>query len=391
MKFGHSRGEAGSLDSVSNESESLTTEIVRVLSDSVGTSDLDGRAGPQRRAAVWLYACGALQAAALSYRSRRAERWNIDPRDIDSYTLEDLATWIRPHPGSAGQAFELQVADALNAGVPAMQNAVRESLDAHGIAMATPQALVMGLEKIRYPSRFLVTSADVLEGRRLVTGRPGRPPEAQKALARVLDSGSSITASKGALAFSDILVYDGSGECDLVVPTSVKIRGLGFRPRPETEKMLWIVGWRGPALKWLPASAMVVVVGDHRMGDFQAGHNGVLRGLEAIDRPSLMRRPPYSRSSIVRFLVSKAHSSVKNAVDGLLDTAADLLSELGWEGAAIAGPDVSPNQLEIEVAETPQEFNKYEEERTETGLVVMTRKPLITMHRQFFESARVGA
>lgn len=184
----------------------------------------------------WLFAGSALQALAVHVRQERSAALGHDARAPETYTLRQLAVWVRPHVGTPGQAFEFAVADALNAGEPGVREPVLEALDRAGVRMRDPGAIVFGLEKAPRPfsKPFIREVRRRLGERRLLSLSAGLEPErAADLVARILDERPHDDARYDELAITDLLVYDRDG--DGVVTASVRsaapTRPCGFPSR----------------------------------------------------------------------------------------------------------------------------------------------------------------
>lgn len=129
-----------------------------------------------------------LEARLLNVRAGRLAAFNLSA-DPEIVTLTQLAALHREHHGTAGQAFELAVADACNAGVPQVTQPLLEALQLLGVSPdAPPRMQVLGLEKI--PALYAAEIADQLRTQlpadgMLRTGTPGRPANVDTVLARL--------------------------------------------------------------------------------------------------------------------------------------------------------------------------------------------------------------
>jgi len=103
--------------------------------------------------------------------------------------LEQLAVVFRPHNGNAGQAFELAVADAVNTGVPAIVDPLREAMKLLGVTDSGPLRMVtVGAEKVpaeRQQEFWNVVAEAVGPDAVLRTGRRGRPAYPATTLSRL--------------------------------------------------------------------------------------------------------------------------------------------------------------------------------------------------------------
>lgn len=179
----------------------------------------------------------ALEARLLNTSNDRLQAFNLSANP-DQVSLRQLAALHRPHRGTAGQAFELAVADACNSGVPEVAGAFREAFRLLGyVDGGEPRVTVLGLEKV--PADRASEVADHLRRQLpqngvLHTGLRGRPASVETVVRRMTEAswidiqratGESIRASQ--LPRADALVAIGSR----MVAASFKIRPTAiYRP-----------------------------------------------------------------------------------------------------------------------------------------------------------------
>ena len=205
-----------------------------------------------------------LEARLLHVRDDRLSTYKLS-KDPHQVTLRELSGLWRPHGGTAGQAFELAVADACQQGVAYVVEPLQKALRLLGVRDNEPPRMrVLGLEKVP-PHRRTRFADDVLSdlapGVPLRTGLAGRPRTAQNAMAQFTEGQlrhphkqAGLTSAQRAehlaehraafsqLARADALVYTNTA----VVATSMKLnrssvpRGGGWRDVP-----LWITRVRG--------------------------------------------------------------------------------------------------------------------------------------------------
>lgn len=326
----------------------------------------------------WVFAASALQALTIHVRRDRGAVFGVDTRDIANMTVRQLAALIRLHKGSLGQGFEFAVADALNCDYQPVRNAVVESLQSVGVTMTQPRAIVMGLEKITDRQLFADAAAEALGDRRLRSGSRGRPRDAARAVHRLLAEGSSIRQHRGALAFSDLLIYDESGSD--VVTASVKINGCGGYRVPDDPPRLWIIGRSPRVTDRLPSQAAVAVVDDRTLSLYEAAHHAVTRALENVDRARRAAIGPGTRM-IARVVWERRDSPVEMAIVELQERAQKLADAYGRP--ELLPPSVATEELAISALVLPSEFPQLRGSETDSGLAVLT-SPMITPSRQFF-------
>ncbi|MGY1635431.1 hypothetical protein ACI78V_02105 [Geodermatophilus sp. SYSU D00742] len=314
-----------------------------------------------------MFAGSVLQALTIHLRQGRGRLFDLDTRDVGSLTVGQLAALLRTHRGSAGQGFELAVADALNAGVPGVVVPVRDALERVGVPMTEPRAVVMGLEKTANPAVLAAVVAEAVAGRRLRTGRVGGQPLAARAVERLIAAGTAIRAERGALSYADLIVYDGAGPA--AVTTSVKIAPVGYNV-PADPPRLWITTGNPARLRDdLPSFCAVAAVGGPVLAAYQTVHAQVVGALAALDR---QRTPP--PGVVTEVLRSRWRQPVRAAFEELYSRAE-------------AAPQLTERRLHLVTAEMPDEFAGYGETATESGLVVLRRRPLsdfVGLHSQFF-------
>lgn len=176
-------------DIVLPDSEVLRSEDMRQLAADVGLG---------LPPSVWtrlqfarLAAASVLEARLLHVRATRLGAFNLvaDPGRV---TLEQLASLHLEHKGTAGQAFELAVADAVMAGDPEVTGMIRAGLRELNLTSEGPLSMVvLGMEKVPVEQRddFWGRVRSVLPSDgRLRTGRPGRPVNVATAIERLASS-----------------------------------------------------------------------------------------------------------------------------------------------------------------------------------------------------------
>lgn len=326
----------------------------------------------------WIFAASALQALTIHVRRDRGAVFGVDTRDITNMTVRQLAALIRLHKGSLGQGFEFAVADALNCDYQPVRDAVVESLQSVGVTMTQPRAIVMGLEKITDRQLFADAAAEALGDRRLRSGNRGRPRVAATAVQKLLAESSSIRQHRGALAFSDLLIYDESGSD--VVTASVKINGHGIYRVPDDPPRLWITGRRARLIDRLPPQAAVAVVRDHTLTLYEAAHHAITKALEDVDRARTVAVAP-GPQMIARVVWERRDSPVETAIVELQERAQKLADAYGRP--ELRPPSVATEELAISSLVLPSEFQQLRSSETDSGLAVLT-SPMITPSRQFF-------
>jgi hypothetical protein len=141
-----------------------------------------------QRQTVRLALASIIEARLLHVRQRRLDAFGL-AKDPSVVTLRQMAALWRAHPGLAGQAFELAVADAVEQGVPEVVDPLREALRLLGATAEGPLGMkVLGLEKVRSERRDAVVRELLYElpaDAVLRTGRPGRPPRAATVVERM--------------------------------------------------------------------------------------------------------------------------------------------------------------------------------------------------------------
>lgn len=149
-------------------------------------------AGDWARAQVLRLAIAAvLEAQLLHTRAERLDRFDL-VANPERVTLAQLAALFRPHNGSAGQAFELAVADAVNAGVAGVVEPIREALRLVGVTEPGPIGMIaLGLEKVPADAQrdfWEAVAATLGPDAVLRTGLRGRPATLATVIRRFSDS-----------------------------------------------------------------------------------------------------------------------------------------------------------------------------------------------------------
>lgn len=248
-----------------------------------------------RAATHWLMAASILQALMLHVRRDRGSAFGLDTRDPNSLTIAQLAALLRPHNGSAGQAFEFAVADSINFERPrAVQERIREAVAAIGVSMQRPGAVVIGLEKVADPSAFTEALHPLLSDHHLRTAGPGRPANAMNAIKNYLRDGGGVDYRRGELAAADLLVYDRGGHN--AITASVKIGYARWNRRWDNmahPRLLLTTDMDVRRFtKHLPPGTAAVGIADASwMADFQHTFNHLLGHLEDIDLGRTPRAP----------------------------------------------------------------------------------------------------
>ena len=150
--------------------------------------------GPEtwtRNQVLRLALAAVLEAQLLHTRTERLTRFSLSSNP-EVVTLEQLSALFRPHNGSYGQAFELAVADAVNAGVAEVVDPLREALSLIGVHEEGPLGLVvLGLEKVPPQGRAWFWDevvANLGEGTVLRTGLRGRPASLHTVVRQLADA-----------------------------------------------------------------------------------------------------------------------------------------------------------------------------------------------------------
>ena len=207
-----------------------------------------------------LAVASALESRLLHTRRARLETFSLF-NNPEWVTLAQLAALQRHHYGAAGQAFELAVADAVQAGDPAVVEPLIQGLAQLNIPRpSTLKMIVTGLEKVRpaeaegfYAELGRMCPDDAV----LRTGAPGRPASVHTALMKLcnatwasMDAATLTDSSRrdlSQLGRADALVVaDGT-----VVAVSLKVNRLGVSREPAWRDVpLWITtglyGMDGP-------------------------------------------------------------------------------------------------------------------------------------------------
>lgn len=205
-----------------------------------------------------LAAASALEARLLHVQGNRLSRYGLS-RDPERVTLAQLAGLVRSHHGTAGQAFELAVADAIEEGVPEVVEPVTEALRRLGVRDAEEvRMLVLGLEKVprEVAVKFYADLGEMLPtDARLHTGRSGARAHQQTVLRRLAEATWATLRDSDAehdelrrrpvsqLGRADALLYTPTA----LVPASLKINSSYLDPWGWRDVPVWITtaGWRG--------------------------------------------------------------------------------------------------------------------------------------------------
>lgn len=245
-------------DIVLPDSEVLRSEEMRQLAVDVGLG-----LPPQmwtRLQFTRLAAASVLESRLLHVRASRLGAFNL-VADPELVTLRQLAPLHLEHNGTAGQAFELAVADAVMAGDPEVTGLVRAGLRRLNLSGdGVLSMVVLGIEKVPLGHRdeFWTQVLDVLpRDGKFRNGRPGRPQNTATAIERLAESTAEslrrpkdVTQGKepwqvadmqvrerfSQLARADALLSCGS---DLVA-ASLKINRMHGRREAWRDVPLWI-------------------------------------------------------------------------------------------------------------------------------------------------------
>ena len=164
---------------------------------------------------LFLATAAVLEARLLNVRRDRLTAFGLS-RDPGLVTLSQLAHLQRPHFGTAGQAFELAVADACNLGVPDVVGPISAALRALGVRDPNrPRMIVLGMEKLAGgdPGVLEAVRAALPSGAQLRHGRPGRPANVDTTLRRLAHSSwqsMNPVLSGQAYPFQAVITNDGS-------------------------------------------------------------------------------------------------------------------------------------------------------------------------------------
>lgn len=272
---------------------SVSEPDAAAVSDMRDAAERQWDAPPRQWAAAQttrLLLASVLEARLLHVRQHRLGAFSL-VKDPESVTLQQLAALSRGHAGTAGQAFELAVADACNAGHPDVVKLLREALE-HVVAAPLeepPRMTVLGLEKVPAVRRAGLAEellSSLPSGGVLRTGRPGRPLGAERAVQRLTTtSWSSMSPDDdrdvSQLARADALLTSGSH----IAAVSLKINPVDLRRHAEGWKdvPIWVTRsfWGPPAVTASTRSAhpMVVVQLAGRGGFYDA----FARALKVLD------------------------------------------------------------------------------------------------------------
>lgn len=151
-------------------------------------------------------------------RSRLAAAATL-PADPEQVTLAQAAHLFGPHVGLARQAFQLAVVEAVNAGVPAAADPLRESLRRVGVTGREPMRMVaLGLDRL--------------------------PPRAAQQFWAAARTSSTLTAVVGAIApdSRDVSGLDRShlGRADALVLAGGRTTAVALGGRPRETGGSWL-------------------------------------------------------------------------------------------------------------------------------------------------------
>ena len=203
---------------------------------------------------VRLALASLLEARLLHLSSSRLDAFTLG-KDPEGVTLAQLSHLWRQHHGESGQAFELAVADAVEAGVPEVVDPLRQAMLMLGAKdVSSIRMRVLGLEKVDRTRRREFAEAvlqDVHDGAVLRTGRRGRPMSGNTAMGRIgQQTWSSMSAPSdpdggSQMARADALLFT---DRDLFL-ASMKVNRLGVmrhRTVGWQDVPLWITRSTGP-------------------------------------------------------------------------------------------------------------------------------------------------
>lgn len=213
---------------------------------------------------VRLALASALEARLLHVQRDRLYAFGLR-RDPNGVTFRQLAALWRSHQGTAGQAFELAVADAVERRVPEVVQPIAEGLRLLNIADADQfQMVVLGLEKVPadQAERFYTDLGRLLPNEaRMRTGKPGRPAKLGTVLERLASSSWTSMRVENPFARSGLsgrveraerhLSQLGRADALLftpstVVPASLKIRCAAVERYGWKDVPMWISTARLP-------------------------------------------------------------------------------------------------------------------------------------------------
>lgn len=256
-----------------------------------------------------------LETQVLHIRSQRFDTFALagDPAAV---TLEQVAALFRPHNGTAGQAFELAVADAINAGVAEVLDPVRQALQLLNVpSEGRIRMLCLGLEKVPSEARaeFWAEVGSLIDDDTVLrTGQRGRPAKLATVIGRLcqstwsemggFDRNAGYTGDERAqvsqLGRADALLY-GEG---WMTPVSLKINERHIIS-PWLDVPLWITTSTMHATKVYkreshginrPPQIVVTLSTDGWAGLFANAVDAVLIASRGIDRgqsPGRLRAP----------------------------------------------------------------------------------------------------
>ena len=135
-----------------------------------------------------LAAASVLQARLLHVKASRLEVFNL-VRDPERVTLQQLAPLQLVHRGTAGQAFEIAVADAVNRQRPEVTDPIRAGLRLLNLTAEEPlRMIVLGLEKVPIQFRselWADVRAALPDNGKMRTGMRGRPANVETVISKL--------------------------------------------------------------------------------------------------------------------------------------------------------------------------------------------------------------
>lgn len=166
----------------------LTTEITMPSEEALSAPEIErwaDESGLGIPPAVWarvqltrLAAASVLEARLLHVKASRLDVFGL-AHDPATVTLQQLAPLQLTHKGTAGQAFELAVADAVTAQHPEVTDLIRAGLRKLGLTGDGPLSMVvLGMEKVPSSLREVYweeVRRQLPRDGRLRTGQRGRP------------------------------------------------------------------------------------------------------------------------------------------------------------------------------------------------------------------------
>jgi hypothetical protein len=297
-------------------SASSLHDIEEILRDDWTTS-----AAEWAETAVFRLAIAAvLESSVLNTRLARLQLFDLQ-QDPSKVTMAELAALFRPHNGSAGQAFELAVIDAVNARVPSVLDPIREALRLLGVEAHSIEMVALGLEKTRSGGErefWELVAARVPADAVLRSGMRGKPMSAATVFERLAASSwRSMTTPAG----SDPEMYRRSASqlgradallaCDRwLVPVSFKVRHTDVR-FAWRHVPVWVTHWNRPTevrMSRLGEEGVPLVSVNLRSSGwvsvFLQAVATVYAAMDSIDRQrpaaSMTRYPPRSRTAVER-------------------------------------------------------------------------------------------